>query len=72
MKFAATLTASGLVGLLLMEALKILLAPVAAWLLVAVMFAAKMAAIGLGVVLALVLSVYLYKRMTKDSDELTV
>jgi hypothetical protein len=70
MKYAATLTATGLVGLLLLEALKILLAPVAVWLLGVVMIAVKVAAIGLGVVLALVLSVYLYKRMNRDSDEL--
>ena len=72
MRFAATLTATSLVGFLLLEALKILLAPVAAWLLVAVMVAVKMAAIGLGVVLALVLSVYMYKRMTRDPGEVSI
>lgn len=72
MKYAATLTATGIVGLLLLEALKILLAPVAAWLLVVVMFAVKAAVIGLGVILALVLSVYVYKRMTRDPDEVAL
>jgi hypothetical protein len=72
MKFAATLTATGVLGFLLLEALKILLAPVAAWLLVVVMLAVKAAVIGLGVVLALVLSVYLYKRMTRDPDEVAL
>lgn len=72
MKYAATLTATGIVGLLLLEALKILLAPVAAWLLVIVMFAVKAAVIGLGVILALVLSVYMYKRMTRDPDEVAL
>lgn len=72
MRYAATFTATGLVGLLLLEALKILLAPVAAWLLVVAMFAVKMAAMGLGVVVALVVSVYLYKRFTRDPDEVAV
>jgi hypothetical protein len=72
MKYAATFTATGLVGLLLLEALKILLAPVAAWLLVIVMVAVKAAVIGLGVVLALVLSVYMYKRWTRDPDEVHI
>ena len=72
MKYAATFTATGIVGLLLLEALKILLAPVAAWLLLVVMFVVKAAVIGLGVVLALVLSVYMYKRMTRDPDEVAL
>ena len=72
MKYAATFTATGIVGLLLLEALKILLAPVAAWLLVIVMVAVKAAVIGLGVILALVLSVYMYKRMTRDPDEVSI
>lgn len=70
MRYAATFTATGLLGLLLLEALKFLLAPVAAWLLVVVMFAVKAAVIGLGVILALVLSVFMYKRMTRDPDEI--
>ena len=72
MKYAATFTATGIVGLLLLEALKILLAPVAAWLLVIAMVAVKAAVIGLGVVLALVLSVYMYKRMNRDPDEVSI
>ena len=72
MKYAATFTATGILGLLLLEALKILLAPVAAWLLLVVMFVVKAAVIGLGVVLALVLSVYMYKRMTRDPDEVAL
>jgi len=72
MRYAATFTATGLIGLLLLEALKILLAPVAAWLLVVAMFAVKAVAMGLGVILALVLSVYLYKRMTRDPDEVSI
>ena len=70
MKYAATFTATGLLGLLLLEALKILLAPAAAWLFVIVMFAVKAAVIGLGVILALALSVFMYKRMTRDPDEI--
>lgn len=72
MKYAAAVTATGLLGLLLLEALRILLAPVAAWLLIAVMVAVKAVVIGLGVILALVLSVYLYRRMTRDSHGDTI
>jgi len=72
MRFAATLTASGLVGLLLIEALKILLAPAALWLLAVVMLAVKvMLWIGGGIGV-LLLSVWLYKRVTRDPDEIVV
>ena len=72
MRFAATLTASGLVGLLLIEALKILLAPAALWLLGVVMLAVKVTLFVGGAILILVLSVWLYKRMTRDPDEIVV
>lgn len=65
MKFAASLTVTGLVGFLLLEALKILLAPVAAWLLGFVMVAVKIALIVLGAGLGLVviaLSFWAYRR----------
>jgi len=72
MRFAATLTASGLVGLLVIEALKILLAPAALWLLGVVILAVKVALFLGGGLLVLTLSVWLYKRMKRENDEYAV
>lgn len=66
MKFAASLTATGLISLLVLEALKILLAPVAAWLLGLVMVAVKIALITLGVGLALGVSVWAFRRYRRS------
>ncbi len=72
MKFAASLTVTGLLGFVILEALKILLAPLAGWLLGVGMIALK-AAILLGVVLgaflALGVGVYAYRRMRRDPYE---
>ena len=69
MRFAASLTATGVIGFLLLEALKILLAPAALWLLGVVMLVVKIAAIGFGVVAFIALSVFLYKRFSRSTDE---
>ena len=49
MRIAATLTVTGVLGFIVLEALKILLAPAALWLLAVVMFAVKALLIGLGI-----------------------
>jgi hypothetical protein len=69
MRFAAAFTATGIVGFLLLEALKIVLAPVALWLLGTVMVAVKVLAIGLFVVLALAASIWGYRRWARTRDE---
>ena len=69
MKFAASLTVTGLLGFVLLEALKILLAPLAAWLLAIGMVALKAAVLLAGVIgacLALGVGVYVYKRTRRD------
>jgi hypothetical protein len=69
MKFAATLTVSGLIGFLLLEALKILLAPIAAWLMGFVALAIKvvLVVLGAGVGLAvLALSFWVYRRYRRS------
>jgi hypothetical protein len=71
MKFAASLTVTGVIGFLIMEALKILLAPVAAWLLTFVIAAVKIALIvaGIGVaLLVLVLGIWAYRRFRKPAE----
>jgi hypothetical protein len=72
MRFAAAATATGVVGFLLLEALKILLAPVALWLLGVVMLMVKVLVLGLAVVLALGGSVWAYRRWSRTSDEIAV
>ncbi len=68
MKAAASLTVTGLLGLLLLEALKILLAPVAAWLMGLVALVIKIALVVVGAGLALVvltLSIWAYRRFRR-------
>ncbi len=75
MKVAASLTVTGLLGFLLLEALKILLAPVAAWLLGVVALALKIAlmvlGLGLGIVV-LALSIWAYRRFRRSTRAVEV
>ena len=72
MRFAAAFTATGIVGFLVLEALKILLAPVALWLLATVMMVVKVMALGLVVILALAGTIWGYRRWSRSSDEIPV
>ena len=72
MRFAATLTVTGVFGYLVLEALKILLAPAALWLLAVVMLVVKAVLIGLAIVLFVVVAVWAYKRWATDPDEVVV
>jgi hypothetical protein len=72
MRFAAGFTATGIIGFLLYEALKILMAPVAAWLLGVVMVAVKvMVLVGGAVLLLLAIagSVWGYRRWARSREE---
>ncbi len=69
MKLAASLTATGILGFLLLEALKILLAPVATWLLGAVIIAVKFLAVGTVLVTAIVVSVFVFRRLNRSRSE---
>ena len=69
MKFAASLTVGGLIGFVILEALKILLAPVAVWLMAVVAVAVKVmvvAALVLGACLAVGVGVYVYRRTRRE------
>lgn len=68
-KFATTLTVSGLLGFLILEALKIVLAPVAGWLMGILAVALKIALIVLGVglgIVVLALSIWAFRRYRKS------
>ncbi len=68
-KLAATLTVSGVLGFLILEALKILLAPVAAWLLGVVVLILQVVLVVLGIGLALTvlaLSIWAYRRYRRS------
>ncbi len=70
MRMAASLTVTGFVGFLILEALKILLAPLAAWLLVVAAFGLKIVAIAvavLGACLAIGVGVYVYRRTRRSA-----
>jgi len=72
MRFAAGLTASGILGFLLLEALKILMVPITAWVMGLLALALKFALIallGFGVLAALGVGVFVYRRSKKASGE---
>ncbi len=69
MRFAAGLTATGIIGFLLLEALKILMVPITAWVMGLLALALKIALISSGLVAALGLGVFMYRRSRKASQE---
>jgi len=65
MKFTAGLTVTGIIGFLLIEALKILLPPVTTWLVGVLLVVLKIALVVLGLLVAIVaigVGAYVYKR----------
>lgn len=68
MKFAAGLTASGILGFLLLEALKILMVPITAWVMGLLAIALKIVLVTLGVAAALGIGVFFYRRSKKASE----
>ena len=69
MRFAAGLTASGIIGFLLLEALKILMVPITAWVMGLLALALKLLLITLGVGAALGVGFFVYRRSRKASAE---
>lgn len=69
MRLAAGLTASGIIGYLLLEALKILMVPVTAWFMGLLAIALKIVLITLGVATALGVGVFVYRRSKKAEPE---
>lgn len=65
MRFAAGLTATGIIGFLLLEALKILMVPITAWVMGLLAMALKILLVGLAVAVAVGavgLGIYVYRR----------
>jgi hypothetical protein len=69
MRFAAGLTASGIIGFLLLEALKILMVPITAWVMGLLALALKILLISLGAVAAVGVGVFVYRRSRSAGSE---
>ena len=69
MRFAAGLTATGVIGWLLLEALKILMIPVTAWVMGLLAAALKIALMALAVGAVLGLGVFFLRRSRKAQAE---
>jgi hypothetical protein len=68
MRFAAGLTASGIIGFLLLEALKILMIPITAWVMGLLALALKIVLVALGLTAALGVGVFFYRRSMRARD----
>lgn len=68
MRFAAGLTASGIIGFLLLEALKILMVPITAWVMGLLAIALKIVLVTLGAGAALGVGVFFYRRSQKARE----
>lgn len=68
MRFAAGLTATGIIGFLLLEALKILMVPITAWVMGLLAMALKIFLITAGVATAIGVGVFFYRRSKKARE----
>jgi hypothetical protein len=68
MKFAAGITISGIIGFLLLEALKILMIPITAWVMGLLALALKIVLVVLGIGAALGVGFYFLRRSQKERD----
>jgi len=72
MRFAAGLTVSGIIGFIILEALKLLMPAVTVWVLGLLALALKIVLIGLGLVVALVaigVAIFFFKRAMRSESE---
>ena len=69
MRFAAGLTATGIIGFLLLEALKILMVPITAWVMGLLATALKIFLIVLGIAATVGVGVFVYRRRAKNAQE---
>ncbi len=69
MRFAAALTATGVIGFLLLEALKILMIPITVWVMGLLALALKILLITLGITAALGVGVFVYRRSKKAAAD---
>lgn len=68
MKLAAGLTVSGIIGFLLLEALKMLMVPITAWIMGLLALALKIVLIALALVAALGVGVFFMRRSRKAQE----
>jgi hypothetical protein len=69
MRFAAGLTVTGILGFILLEALKIIMVPVTTWVLGLLLLAVKIALILIVVGVVAAVGIYLYRRQKKMMAE---
>ena len=69
MKLTAGLTVSGIIGFLLLEALKILMVPITAWVMGLLAIALKIVLITAGAAAALGVGFFFYKRSQKAREQ---
>lgn len=69
MRFAAGLTATGIIGWLLLEALKILMVPITAWVMGLLAVALKILLVTLGVGMAVGVGIFFYRRSKRARAE---
>lgn len=69
MKFAAGITATGIIGFLLLEALKILMVPITAWVMGLLALALKILLVTLAIVTTLGVGWFMYRRSKRRSAE---
>jgi hypothetical protein len=72
MRFAAGLTVSGILGFLLLEALKIVMVPVTAWIMGLLALVLKIVLVGLGLMavgIVVAVAVFVYRRTQRKSQE---
>ena len=70
MRFAAGLTASGVIGFLLLEALKILMVPITAWVMGLLALALQILLVTLGVAAALGAGFFFYRRSQQANGQI--
>ena len=68
MKLAAGLTVSGVIGFILLEALKMLMVPITAWVMGLLALALKILLVGLGLGAALGVGVFFLRRSMKARE----
>lgn len=68
MKLTAGLTVTGIIGFILLEALKLLMAPITAWIMGLLAMALKIVLITLGLVAALGVGVFFLRRAQKANE----
>lgn len=67
MRLAAGLTVSGIIGFLLLEALKMLMAPITAWVMALLAMALKIVLVALGLAAAVGVGVFFYRRSKRKA-----